>query len=211
MPTRLPGKTGLSSENNGRLIPEQIWLQQNFTICHGNTFPLDFSSDRDKPSSLGLGSLAKCHPDSLPALRSSKDLVVLLGNQADWKHVQQSRHHTRVYTHTGFFLILPWAASHFSFLCLAPETIQHHCDGEGGFKGAKKGHFIYFFLLKTRQAVSRGGRWVQRQLVYKSTSLQPLCVEADDGPHAWFELVISKHSTMTASFSKETSFTQVFP
>lgn len=103
MPMRLPGKTGLSSGNNERLIPEQIWPQQNFTICHGNTFPLDFSSDRDNLPSPGLGSLAKCHPNTPPVPRSSEDLVVLPGSPHQTGSMRGKAGTTHAHTHTRVF------------------------------------------------------------------------------------------------------------
>lgn len=100
MSPRLPGKTGLSSGNNEILIPEQILPQQNFTIRHGNTFPLDLSSCRDAPPVPSLHFALPRTPQPC---------------SAGWKHVQQSRYHETTHTHTGdFSLLVCWAASFFS-------------------------------------------------------------------------------------------------
>lgn len=48
-------------------------------------------------------------------------------------------------------------------------------------------------------------------LVYKGISLQLLRAVVTDDPSAWFELVIPKHSPITAAFLEETLFMWVFP
>lgn len=159
MPMRLPGKTGLSSGNNERLIPEQIWPQQNFTICHGNTFPLDFFSGRENPRSPGLGTLAKCHPDSPPAPCSSKDLVVLVGfpHQTGSMCSNVSTTHMCTHIHTKVFPPRSLGCTLF-FLCAWLKRPSSTSVRGREVSKVQKWFILLFKKKNRRQAVSRGAR-----------------------------------------------------
>lgn len=133
-----------------------MWPQQNFTICHGNKFCLDFS-DRDNHPSPGLGSLAKCNPDAPVTPHFSKDLVLLLGYPPRLGSMCSKAGTTHTCMHTLWFsFLIPWAASFFTCLFGSRDHPAPLC-GEGGFKGARMVHFIYFVCFQ--QKAGNDQRW----------------------------------------------------